>query len=134
MTASTQPSPALTATSALAEVLYDQLARHGAGASIGCLGAIAEFHEPAAQLALTANGLTASSARGALRVRLTGDERLYAYEAPSAHGDGWQLGLLHVSGVFLPVVRVANDAGLVKLAALAISGQHSTQMRASTGP
>lgn len=95
MTASTQPSPALTAitTSALTEVLFDQLGRHGAGASIGCLGAIAEFHEPAAQLALTANGLTASSARGALRVRLTGDERLYAYEAPSAHGDGWQCGM-----------------------------------------
>src|SRR5947207_17175 len=93
MTSSAQANATVSATSALAELLYDQVRHHRAGASIGCLGAIAEFHEPEAEVALHAYGLSASSVRGALRVRLMGDEVLCAYEAPSAHGDAWQYGM-----------------------------------------
>ena len=78
---------------ALLDLIYSQLHDHRAGASIGCLGAIAEFHEPEARYTRDAHRLTAVSARGALAVHLTGDELACAYEAPSAHGDAWQYGI-----------------------------------------
>ena len=78
---------------ALLDLIYSQLHDHRAGASIGCLGALAEFHEPEAQYTRDAHGLTAISKRGALAVRLEGDELACAYEAPSTHGDAWQYGI-----------------------------------------
>jgi hypothetical protein len=88
--ASTTPP---TGSTALLALIYSQLHDHGAGASIGCLGALAEFHEPDAVYTRHDDGLTAVSARGALAVKLCGDEVACAYEAPSAHGDAWQYGI-----------------------------------------
>lgn len=88
--ASTTPP---TGSTALLALIYSQLHDHHAGASIGCLGALAEFHEPDAVYTCHADGLSAVSARGALEVKLGGDVTACAYEAPSAHGDAWQYGI-----------------------------------------
>lgn len=79
--------------SALLDLLYSQLHDHRAAASIGCLGALAEFHEPGAVFSRDHRSLAARSARGALAIELTGDEVACAYEAPSAHSDAWQYGI-----------------------------------------
>ncbi|MCC6707392.1 MAG: hypothetical protein IT492_07495 [Gammaproteobacteria bacterium] len=93
MTAGPSTTTPPTGSHALLDLIYSQLHDHGAGASIGCLGAIAEFHEPEAKYERHAQRLTATSARGALAVELRGDEVACAYEAPSAHGDAWQYGI-----------------------------------------
>jgi len=82
-----------TGSTALLALIYSQLHDHRAGASIGCLGALAEFHEPDAVYTCHHDSLTAVSARGALAVKLCGDEAACAYEAPSAHSDAWQYGI-----------------------------------------
>ncbi len=93
MTAGTESLTPPTGSTALLELIYSQLHDHHAGASIGCLGAIAEFHESDATYTRDAHGLTAISERGALAVHLQGDELACAYEAPSAYGDAWQYGI-----------------------------------------
>ena len=93
MTAGIESLTPATGSQALLDLIYSQLHDHQAGASIGCLGAIAEFHESAATYTRDLDGLTAVSDRGALAVRLRGDELVCAYEAPSAHGDAWQYGI-----------------------------------------
>ena len=78
---------------ALLDLIYSQLHDHRAGASIGCLGAIAEFHASNAHFSRGDKTLTAVSADGALAVRLAGDESVCAYEVPSTHSDAWQYGI-----------------------------------------
>lgn len=97
---------------ALLDVAESQLRDHRAAASIGCLGALAEFHEPdATHHRDSPTRLTARSARGALAIEFSGDETLCAYEAPSAHGDAWQYGL----AVLAPGRRGAARAVLTEL-------------------
>lgn len=97
---------------ALLDVVEAQLREHRAAASIGCLGALAEFHEPdATHLRPAPQRLVARSARGALAIEFSGDEALCAYEAPSTHGDAWQYGL----AVLAPGRRGAARATLTEL-------------------
>ncbi len=93
MTAGTESLTPTLSSNALLDLIYSQLHDHRAGASIGCLGAIAEFHEPQAHYTRDTHTLIATSKRGALAIRLHGDEMACAYEAPSAHGDAWQYGI-----------------------------------------
>lgn len=111
MTASHSTTTPPTGSHALLDLIFSQLHDHGAGASIGCLGAIAEFHEPHARYRRHANGLTAVSARGALALTLSGDEMACAYEAPSAHSDAWQYGI----ALLAPGRRGAARATLTEL-------------------
>ena len=113
MTAGTESFTPPTGSSALLELIYSQLHDHHAGANIGCLGAIAEFHESDATYTRDAHSLSAISARGALVVRLQGDELICAYEAPSAHGDAWQYGI----ALLAPDRRGAARATLTELGA-----------------
>ena len=77
----------------LLDLIYSQLHDHGAGLSIGCLGALAEFHETGAHYQRSAHTLTVIGEHGAVTVGLSGDEHFCAYEAPSSHGDAWQVGI-----------------------------------------
>lgn len=113
MTAGIESLTPATGSQALLDLIYSQLHDHHAGASIGCLGAIAEFHESAATYTRDLDGLTAVSERGALAVRLQGDELICAYEAPSAHGDAWQYGI----ALLAPGRRGAARATLTELGA-----------------
>lgn len=113
MTAGIESLTPPTGSTALLELIYSQLHDHHAGASIGCLGAIAEFHESDATYTRDLDGLTAVSERGALAVRLHGDELVCAYEAPSAHGDAWQYGI----ALLAPGRRGAARATLTEIGA-----------------
>ena len=113
MTAGIESLTPATGGQTLLDLIYSQLHDHHAGASIGCLGAIAEFHESAATYTRDLDGLTAVSERGALAVRLHGDELICAYEAPSAHGDAWQYGI----ALLAPGRRGAARATLTELGA-----------------
>ena len=113
MTAGIESLTPPTGSQALLDLIYSQLHDHHAGASIGCLGAIAEFHESAATYTRDLDGLTAVSERGALAVCLQGDELICAYEAPSAHGDAWQYGI----ALLAPGRRGAARATLTELGA-----------------
>lgn len=105
-------SPDARLADALLDVVESQLRDHRAAASIGCLGALAEFHEPDAIHQRPApHRLVARSRRGALAIEFSGDEALCAYEAPSAHGDAWQYGL----AVLAPGRRGAAREALTEL-------------------
>ena len=78
---------------ALVRLLQEQLRDATCGISIGCLGAIAEFHDAEADVHDDACGVTAISTRGALRIALRGSESVLAYEALSAADDAWQYGI-----------------------------------------
>ncbi len=88
-----QTPPQQPASAVLLDLIYSQLHDYGAGVSIGCLGGLAEFHETGAHYRRNTQTLTAVGEHGALRIRLSGDEQACAYEALSAHGDAWQVGL-----------------------------------------
>lgn len=87
-----QPVTAPAADATLARLIQEELSA-ACGFSIGCLGAIAEFHDPAAEICSDDGGSTAVSDRGAMRIKLRGGESALAYEALSAADDAWQYGI-----------------------------------------
>ena len=93
VSAGLQAPPGAPDIDALLTLIHKQLHDHGAAVSIGCLGALAEFQEADAHYVRSPHMLSVVGEHGALSVRLMGDERACAYEAPSAHGDAWQVGL-----------------------------------------
>ena len=78
----------------LLQFIHTELSTHHCAVSIGCLGAIAEFHDETATVTLADDDtLTGASPRGALRLRLRDGASAIAYEALSAHDDAWQYGI-----------------------------------------
>jgi hypothetical protein len=97
----------------LLDLIYSQLHDYGAGLSIGCLGALAEFHEREAQYRRSAQTLTVVGEHGALAVQLADDTQACAYEAPSTHGEAWQVGIT----LLAPGRRGATRSTLTELGA-----------------
>ena len=82
----------------VAKLLHDELNNKAAGFSIGCLGAIAEYHDPDGALSCVTHSdrkttLAAASTRGAIRVELSGHEKAIAYEILTKAIDTWQCGI-----------------------------------------
>lgn len=83
----------MTVSTAPRELLEQLLDDPATGFSVGCFGAIAEFSrapgEPSAALA----PLGRATERGSVRVELSEDATLFAWEAPRGHGAPWMQGL-----------------------------------------
>ncbi len=81
------------AQAALARLARALLRDREAAWTVGVTGAVAEFHhvegDPPPDVETTATDGTLVSARGAVRVTLTGDALAVAFERPSRHPDAW---------------------------------------------
>jgi hypothetical protein len=78
------------------EMLGGKLRDRRCGFSIGCLGALAEFQDPAAA-SVPDGGFMAVSDRGAIRVEHTAAASAIAYESLSGTADAWQCGIVFVT-------------------------------------
>lgn len=92
------------------------LADPAASFSIGVPAAVAEFmRDPAEAFSPSEGGLSGRTPRGAIRLRLTGNTRPLAYEAPSRRPERWLQGL-----VFCLPESQARMAGRRTLSALGL--------------
>ncbi|MGX1099188.1 DUF6925 family protein [Amorphus sp. MBR-141] len=76
-----------------------------AGWSVGTFGAIAEFLRDPGEAAVRGEGLSVSTARGAVRIEPAAEMRLVAYETPSKDPASWN----HAVALCLPRDRVAMN-------------------------
>lgn len=81
----------------LAELIADHFAQPGAAFSIGCFGALAEYHESDAAVGAQAGEFVAVSPRGAFRLSAQTGLSAFAYETLAAADDAWQCGIALVA-------------------------------------
>lgn len=80
----------------LERILGDELSNSSSSFSIGCFGAISEFHRAADEpLVVDAPGrLTVATTKGGLRIELKPETMAVAYETLSTRPDRWQHGVV----------------------------------------
>ena len=98
---------------ALAELIADHFAQPGAAFSIGCFGALAEYHDSTSPIVAGNGELSAVGARGAFRLVAHAGLAAFAYETLAAADDAWQCGIALVAdtGHGGPARRVLSELG-----------------------